>query len=118
MVTTAPNVLVIDGLSETATVLEAVLSRRGTTVQQARDVRRAAEEFPGGVPAVVVIDGDDGPAATTVARREWPASHQVVIASARLPLDKPHARFLQKPFQFPELVRLVEDLLAEAPRAA
>jgi DNA-binding NtrC family response regulator len=117
MVTTAPNVLVIDGLSETATVLEAVLSRRGTTVQQARDVRRAAEEFPGGDPAVVVIDGDDGPA-TTVARNEWPASRQVVITSARLPLDKPHAHFLQKPFQFPELVRLVEDLLAAPPRAA
>ncbi len=117
MLTTAPNVLVIDGQPETATVLEAVLSRRGTTVQQARDVRRAAEEFPGGVPAVVVIDGDDGPA-TTVARHEWPASRQVVITSARLPLDKPHDRFLQKPFQFPELVRMVEDLLAEAPRAA
>lgn len=109
-VTTAPQVLVIDGLSETATVLQAILEPRGTVVQRTRTQRlpgRWEAETP---PDVVVVDMDGVSAAEPAA--VWGSTPHVVISSRRVEVADGNNRFLQKPFQFPELIRAVEDLLA------
>lgn len=108
-VNSAPHVLMIDGTSDTEAVLKAVLEPRGTLVERARGsvVRQRAEELS--TTRVVVIDMDDESSHTTAAY--FGESHRVLIGSVKTSVNDGD-RFLSKPFQYPELLRTIEDLLA------
>ena len=107
-----PHVLVIDGTTDTEAVLKAVLEPRGTQVERTRGTiaRRRAEEKT--APHVVVIDLDEVSADATAAC--FGESHRILIGSAQTSVDD-RDRFLAKPFQYPELLRAIEDLLALPP---
>lgn len=109
--TASRSVLVIDGGADTDAVLRAVLEPRGASVRRARSHRVTAEDTP---PDVVVIDLDDAP----WDRQDFDATPRVLIGSQRVTVRKPHDRFLEKPFEVPELIRAVEELLATAVPAA
>lgn len=100
------RVLVVDGLSETETVLKAVLEPQGACVERCRSSEPARHHLP---PNVVVVDIDDLPAEN--AADAWPDVPHVVIGSARVDGAHQPARFLEKPFHYPELIRTVQRLL-------
>ena len=110
----APHVLVIDGTSDTEAVLKAVLEPRGTHVERTRGtvVRQRVDEMSS--PHVVVIDLDDESADATASC--FGESHRILIGSVKTAVDEGD-RFLSKPFQYPELLRTIEDLLALPPAA-
>jgi len=107
------SVLVIDGSSDTDAVLRAVLEPRGATVRRTRSHLLSAQS-PSPRPDVVVIDLDH---AADHAARDWASTPQVVLCSQRVPVNEANSRFLEKPFEFPQLIRAVEDLLSVAPAA-
>ena len=129
------RVLVVDEISDTAEVLQAVLEPRGVTVN--RICRWGQTESPTveNRPAVVVYDAEslaDGELPTS---GNWPGVPQIIIGTIR-PIkfdtgkfdtgkfetgksdikepDSPDVerRYLQKPFQFAELVQAIEALIA------
>ena len=109
----APHVLVIDGTSDTEAVLKAVLEPRGTQVERTRGpiVRQRIDMPP---PQVVVIDLDDESAKATASC--FGDSHRILIGSVKTTVDAGD-RFLAKPFQYPDLLQTIEDLLALPPAA-
>jgi hypothetical protein len=111
-VNSAPHVLVIDGTSDTEAVLKAVLEPRGTQVGRTRGtiVRRQSDEKSS--PHVVVIDLDEESADATASC--FGESHRILIGSVKTSVGTGD-RFLAKPFQYPELLRTIEDLLALPP---
>jgi CheY-like chemotaxis protein len=109
---TPRSVLVIDGSTDTDAVLRAVLEPRGARVRRTRSHLPNANAAPR--PDVVVIDLDH---ATDAAARDWASTPQVLLSSQQVTLTDANSRFLEKPFDFPELIRAVEDLLAIAPAA-
>lgn len=108
----APRVLVIDGTSDTEAVLKAVLEPRGTQVERTRGNSARTQHAAASSPHVVVIDLDDDTAHASASRFE--ESHRILIGSVKTTVDKGD-RFLTKPFQYPELLRTIEDLLALPP---
>ena len=115
------RVLVVDGLLETGEVLKAVLEPRGLVVDRIRGHRRAGA---GAAPQIVVIDRDDSTVADAHDRR-WADVPRVVIGSADMPDGwHPHQpgtagqHYLQKPFEYGELVSAIEHLLDRRPAAA
>ncbi len=109
----APHVLVIDGTSDTEAVLKAVLEPRGTLVERARGVA-ARQRHDNDCPHIVVIDLDEDSGGATAAC--YGESHRVLIGSVRTSLNSGD-RFLAKPFQYPELLKTIEDLLSLPPAA-
>ena len=111
-VNSAPHVLVIDGTSDTEAVLKAVLEPRGTQVERTRGAkaRRLHDNLTN--PHVVVIDLDDESADATASY--FVESHRILIGSVNTSRES-QDRFLSKPFQYPELLRTIEDLLALPP---
>jgi DNA-binding NtrC family response regulator len=110
------RVLVIGGASDTDTVLKAVLEPRGATVERRRSHCVATRNDASPCPRVVVIDMDAEPDAVSTTLH-WKSSGRVLIGSHEPALVADRERFLAKPFQFPELVRAIEDLLARQPAA-
>jgi len=112
------HVLVVDELTETEEVLQAILAPRGLTVQRIRRAVPAAINRLDDRPDVVVIDADTL-SAQRASATEWQGVPQVIIGSAIMPSNPgPSAaqRHLSKPFQFPELIQAVEQLLSAARR--
>ena len=106
--TNTPRILVVDGISETETVLKAVLEPQGALVERRRSSDAPlADAVP---PRVVIVDGDDQPSAGS-ADIPWPGVPRVVLGSKYQPMRTGTARFLEKPFHYPELIRLVQSLL-------
>lgn len=111
------RVLVVDSESETEEVLKAVLGPRGLHVDR---VRKLTSEPASERPHLLVID-DDGPRpappadAESSSTNEWSGVPRVIIGSARLAEDGSvdGRRYLQKPFQFGELIRAIDQLLTE-----
>lgn len=108
----SPRVLVIDESSDTETVLKAVLEPRGTSVGRRRNHRFTPQLDASSSPEVVVIDLDAEPDALRMAS-PWRNSPRVLLGSHRPVVAADGERFLSKPFQYPELVRLIEELLDE-----
>jgi CheY-like chemotaxis protein len=106
------RVLVVDPESETEEVLKAVFEPRGLQVDriQVLDSPRRGSALP----SLLVID-DDGLSAEPSGTNEWGSVPRVIIGSARLPENTIGKRqcYLQKPFQYPELIRMIDQLLAE-----
>jgi hypothetical protein len=65
---------------------------------------------------VVVIDLDSEQDTHTATAR-WQRSNRVLIGSATPSALAAEERFLAKPFHFPELVQVIEELLATRPAA-
>ena len=110
------RVLVIGGASDTETVLKAVLEPRGTQVERSRSQIAVSRHSTGSSPEVVVIDLDTEQNADQVTSR-WRQSNRVLIGSDLPQFIAADERFLSKPFQFPELVRVIEELLESRPAA-
>ncbi len=102
--TITPRVLVVDGLAETEIVLRAVLEPQGAAVERCRSDH--ADWSQSSRPQVMIVDGDN-----EAESKFWPDVPRVVLSSARLPDSPSSARFLEKPFHYPELVSLVRSLL-------
>jgi CheY-like chemotaxis protein len=122
-VASGQRVLVVDGLSETGEVLKAVLGPRGLVVDHVRGNHPATAHAGPAAPLVVVIDGDEFPGGHAH-DSGWADVPRVVIGSADMPPDwqpdQPFApaRYLQKPFEYAELIQAVEHLLARPAAAA
>ena len=110
--TSSPRVLVIDESSDTETVLRAVLEPRGTSVGRHRSQRQASQAVSSSHPTVVVIDLDgESESATPLAASTWQTAPRILLGTHRPAIANPRERFLEKPFQYPELVRVIEELL-------
>ncbi|HUG93869.1 MAG TPA: hypothetical protein VML55_23775 [Planctomycetaceae bacterium] len=112
------RVLVVDGLSETGEVLKAILEPRGLVVDRIRGHRES--DHAAARPHVVIVDGDEC-SESRAQHSGWADVPQVVIGSADMPDHwHPHRpfvptrRYLQKPFEYGELVSAVEHLLRAA----
>ena len=111
------RVLVVDEISDTAEVLQAVLGPRGLTVN--RVSRLEERSLRADRPAVLVLDADSS-GATAPDRDDLRNVPQIIIgtwhASARAGAQssgaQPERRYLQKPFHFADLVRAIESLIA------
>lgn len=111
-VNSTPHVLVIDDASDTEIVLKAVLEPRGATVERSRGhfldsyIERVAS------PDVLVIDLDAGANASD-SREAWSQLPQVLIGTSPPVVSSQRATFIEKPFQYPELVRVIQQFLDE-----
>lgn len=73
--------------------------------------RSSAASFAGLPPEVVVVDLDDRPSDDQT-DAVWPDVPRVFLSSVPFGPTDGQAQFLEKPFDYPELVRLVQSLLA------
>lgn len=117
-------VLVVDGVPDTALVLEAVLAPRGLSVNRVRGLDSALAPTVANRPAVIVVDVESCTAACAEPCESWQSVPQVIIGTMRVPEAAPESaddapasgtperRYLQKPFQFAELIQAVETLIA------
>jgi len=114
-VTATKRVLVVDGLSETEEVLRAVLEPRGLSVDRIRSA--AAQELAAKRrPSVMVLHVDEDPA-PAAAPDGWQNVPRVVIGSTKVNDAGDAAageHYLEQPFQYGELIRTIERLLAAA----
>ena len=110
------RVLVVGGASDTETVLKAVFESRGTTVERSRGQRAVSRSAALSSPEVVVIDLDTEQD-TEATNARWQRSNRVLIGSEFPETLAAEERFLAKPFQFPELVKVIEELLSARPAA-
>jgi CheY-like chemotaxis protein len=114
-VTAKQRVLVVDGLSETEEVLRAVLEPRGLMVDRIRSA--ATEELAAKRrPSVMVLHVDQVPSPAT-RPADWQNVPRIVIGAAKIddacePAAGEH--YLEQPFQYGELIRTIERLLAAA----
>ena len=105
-----PRLVVVDHSTETADVLQAVFAPRGVTVERHRGLSRRS-----GAPRdaeVFVLDDEtvDFNALPTTAA-DLPANR--VVLGTPHPAVNETANYLPKPFQYEELIRVLETLLAE-----
>ena len=113
--TATKRVLVVDGLSETEEVLRAVLEPRGLSVDRIRSA--ATDELAAKRrPSVMVLHVDEEPAPGT-APAAWQNVPRIVIGATKVADAGPPAcgeHYLEQPFQYGELIRTIERLLAAA----
>jgi DNA-binding NtrC family response regulator len=109
------GVLVVDDVSDTAEVLQAVLEPRGLTVNRVRRLELAAPAANGSRPAVLVLNAEALDCASPAIGGGWHNVPQVIIGTVQVADEAidPIAsrRFLRKPFQFAELVQAIESLI-------
>jgi DNA-binding response OmpR family regulator len=115
-------VLVVDEISDIAEVLQAVLEPRGLAVNRVRRLSAPAVSGDSDRPSVIVLDTETLARAVPRSSSGWQNVPQVIIgtipiaesgaADDRIP--HPRRRYLQKPFQFAELLKAIESLIASA----
>jgi DNA-binding NtrC family response regulator len=119
-VTLAQRVLVVDGLAETEEVLRAVLEPKGLEVDRIRGAETS--DFGGNKrtakrrPSVVVLHIEDGPAEMPTSD-DWHDVPRILIGAEKTDgsSNSPAVEhYLEKPFQYGELIRTIERLLAAA----
>lgn len=118
------RILVVDDISDTADVLQAVLEPRGVTVN--RISRWQGPDSPiENRPTVVVFDAESHAGGTPPHGENWRGVPQIIIGTMRvtdaagnadstakaLAAPDSSCRYLQKPFQFAELVQAIEALI-------
>ena len=114
-------VLVVDEIPDTAEVLEAVLASRGLTVNRVRHLDSAFPPTLANRPALIVVDVESCSSANAHACHDWQSIPQVIIGTIPAPQvagdvppsGTPERRYLQKPFQFAELIQAIEALIAD-----
>ncbi|HEY3965651.1 MAG TPA: hypothetical protein VGM05_13925 [Planctomycetaceae bacterium] len=113
-------VLVVDEISDTTAVLQAVLEPRGVAVNRIRNLGGSAAGNAAPRPSVVVLDAESLSGSTPPFGDDWKNIPQVIIGTIHVAematIDDPSAvplrRYFQKPFQFAELVQAIESLIA------
>jgi DNA-binding response OmpR family regulator len=109
----------VDEISDTAEVLQAVLEPRGVTVNRVCRWGQTENRTVENRPAVVVYDAESLADGSLPAGGNWQGVPQIILGTIR-PVQQDSVnverRYLQKPFQFAELVQAIEALIA--PRAA
>lgn len=105
------RVVVVGGSSDTETVLKAVFEPRGATVHRSKTVNRPLSGSSSDV-VVIDLDAEQGLDGATSSQ-----SHRVLIGSRLPDAIGDGERFLAKPFHYPELVRMIEELLDAKPAA-
>ena len=115
------RVLVVDEVSDTAEVLQAVLEPRGLTVNRVRRMELADQSATANRPAVLIVDAEGWNDACPTMSSGWQAVPQVIIGLVRVTEEttEPVAtrRFLRKPFQYADLVQAIESLIRQEPAA-
>jgi len=108
------QVVLVDGPHEIQEVLEAVLAPRGLRVDW---LPSHLERLPGensAAPDLVVIDATAVPIHRPSQRRSWRGVPQILLCDEpgldTSATESQHAVF-NKPFQFPELIQAIEQLL-------
>lgn len=101
------RILVIDRTPDTQAVLQAVLEPAGTVVEHARTLNAAATRLT--AAEVVVIDSEESFSDDDC----WDdyAGSRVVLGTRTNGRAAPGERFLEKPFEYPDLVRTIRELL-------
>ncbi|MGE5193039.1 MAG: hypothetical protein ACM3U2_11100 [Deltaproteobacteria bacterium] len=115
------RVLVVDEVSDTAEVLQAVLEPRGVTVNRVRRLDPAAASAIENRPAVVVLTAESIAGLPPTGLSGWQTVPQVIIGTVRVCAAGPGdpaagaaaPRVFQKPFQFAELVHAIESLIGK-----
>jgi CheY-like chemotaxis protein len=118
------RILVVDEISDTAEVLQAVLEPRGVTVNRICRWGQSEKTIAENRPAVVVFDAESAAYGDVSAGGKWHGVPQVILGTLRVaPLNHEESdgngpaapavqrRYLQKPFQFAELVQAIEALI-------
>jgi hypothetical protein len=106
-VTSGQKVVIIDGVPETAEVLQAVFEPRGHRVERIRSHATVCEKRTSN--SVLVLHDD----AEGTRRSQYGSAPRVVIGSITSEAADPSETHLSSMFQFAELVRAVEDLLTQ-----
>lgn len=123
------GILVIDDESLICGLVNETLTSRGYTVWQATSAKRALELLNAQSPKIglilldVVMPGTDG---LTFLRtlRQLPLAAEIVLVSGRLDADtrwiasESGCRYLCKPFERDELIRLVQERVGPPPLAS
>ena len=123
-VSNSERVLVVDDVTDTAEVLRAVLEPRGLTVKRVSRLDHSPAPSIETRPAVVVLDAETCNGANCPSWEGWQSVPQVIIGTVRLAaagttgIADPTAdrRYLEKPFQFADLIQAIEALIAESTR--
>lgn len=105
--TSGQKVVIIDGVPETAEVLQAVFEPRGHRVERVRS--HAADCASRTTNSVLVLHDD----AKGARRSKYGSTPRVVIGSISSEAADPSETHLSPMFQFAELVRAVEGLLGQ-----
>jgi DNA-binding response OmpR family regulator len=119
-VSNTERVLVVDEVSDTAEVLQAVLEPHGVSVSRVRRLDPATAAGSEKCPAVVVLKAESMEGTIPEGLEGWQHVPQVIIGTVRIPaadVGVSHAgaaarRVLQSPFQFADLVQAIESLIA------
>jgi len=119
------RILVVDEVSDTAEVLQAVLEPRGVTVNRISRWGQTESSTVENRPAVVIYDAESSADGAPTAGGNWHSVPQIIIGTIRVDRTSDrgrtgsHAtapeserRYLQKPFHFAELVQAIEALIA------
>ncbi|MBS0262018.1 MAG: hypothetical protein JSS02_08670 [Planctomycetes bacterium] len=112
-------VLVVDEISDTADVLQAVLEPRGVAVNRVRQLDAKSAANTAAQPRVMVVDADNLRGAESASSPAWHNVPQIIIGKIQFAPSAaddeqqatPPRRFLQKPFQFAELMQVIESLI-------
>lgn len=109
MVGHSPSILVIDGLSETTAVLKAVFEPRGHAVNRVRQSQLPhCTQTP---PRVVVRHANESE--TTPLANCFLGIPQIFIGHADCPASQGETQRFSQPFEYCELLRTIESLLAK-----
>jgi CheY-like chemotaxis protein len=119
------RILVVDEVSDTAEVLQAVLEPRGVTVNRITRWGQTESSTAENRPAVVVYDAESSADGAPTTGGNWHGVPQIIIGTMRVDRTSDTGnsgsqaaapdsarRYLQKPFHFAELVQAIEDLIA------
>ena len=112
------RVLIVDRSRESRDVLSSLLARNGTEVLEARETSRAAQLAAAVQPDLIVVDaeGNNGICEDSAARLVAAAARNdapiVVLGAFKRSASRfPTAEFVAKPYQYPALIRRIEELL-------
>lgn len=113
------RVVVVDDVPDTGEVLKAVLEPRGWHVDRVRRLEQVWRCNGGDRPSLVIVDEESVPGSTNV-DHDLSGVPRVIIGSLAAPSipEAPNAAlrsYLSKPFQYAELLRAIDDLLARTP---
>lgn len=114
------SVLVVDDYSESSDILRTILEMRGVNVLEARAANTGLEVMRVAHPRVVVLDLDDALAGDETIQPAFEEetrrceSSLVILGKARMS-DSSHGQVIDKPYQYGQLIRTIEQLLARRP---
>lgn len=111
MVGNSPSILVVDGLSETTAVLKAVFEPRGHAVNRVRQSQLPSSTLT--PPRVVVWHADESDSETATLAGRFQGIPRIFIGHTDRRASDGEAQRFSQPFEYRELLRTIESLLAK-----